>query len=313
MESTPEAATGGTRCHGAAPDAEPTAEKEPSPPTPNINRHLEHLAGVSLSKRRLSNEDFEGLRQFAAAAADRGTALRVLVAEYLDFVCRAWTSLPGSRRAMEPEDLRDVASAVIRAIDDATIALTEGYENAYRAAVRSEKVTRREFAGHLLEGRTGLGRLAERAERFGLRLAGPHQVAAQTPHPSRTPDNRGDLQAPSSARARTKRHPQPGPPAGDPHSTPCVPRRLPCSASGTEQQICAAQTVARGRLSFAGRPSTPRFGMCRDRQPGGLQKRFSLPLDRGESQSVQHLLVPVCRHALDHLLASAGEVPLQNI
>ncbi|MFI6012625.1 PucR family transcriptional regulator [Streptomyces sp. NPDC051243] len=160
-----------------APDAAPTAEKEPSPPTPNMDRHLEHLAGVSLSKRRLPDEDLEGLRQFAAAAADHGTALRVLVAEYLDSVCRAWTGLPGSRQAMEPEDLRDVASAVIRAIGDATIALTEGYETAYRAAIRSEEATRREFVGDLLEGRTGLGRLAERAERFGLRLVGPHQVA----------------------------------------------------------------------------------------------------------------------------------------
>ncbi|WP_263579052.1 helix-turn-helix domain-containing protein [Streptomyces sp. PSKA30] len=142
-----------------------------------MSRHLEHLAGISLSKRRLPEEELEGLRLLAAATADHGTALRSLLAEYLDSVCRAWTDLPGSRQATEPQGLKEVASAVIRAIGDATVALTEGYETAHRAAIRGEEATRREFVGDLLEGRTDLGRLAERAERFGLRLVGPHRVA----------------------------------------------------------------------------------------------------------------------------------------
>ena len=42
---------------------------------------------------------------------------------------------------------------------------------------------RREFIDDLLCGRIDLGRLAERAERFGLRLAGSHVVAvAQSDH-----------------------------------------------------------------------------------------------------------------------------------
>jgi sugar diacid utilization regulator len=125
-------------------------------------------------QRRLPEEDREELRRLAAAAADRGTALRFLVAEYVSSAARVFTDLPGSR---EPEEMKEAASAVIRAIGDATVALTEGYETAHRAAIRGEEATRREFVDDLLEGRTDLGRLAERAERFGLRLIGPHRVA----------------------------------------------------------------------------------------------------------------------------------------
>ncbi|MFF8101546.1 PucR family transcriptional regulator [Streptomyces sp. NPDC016640] len=142
-----------------------------------MERHLNQLAGASLDKRRLPHEDLEHLRQFAATAAGRGTALRTLVAEYLASVHRVWTDLSGTGRALEPEDLREVGSALIRAIGEATVALTEGYETAHRAAVRGEEAMRREFVHDLLDGRTDLGRLAERAERFGLRLVGPHSVA----------------------------------------------------------------------------------------------------------------------------------------
>ncbi|MEV6176892.1 helix-turn-helix domain-containing protein [Streptomyces sp. NPDC052015] len=142
-----------------------------------MERHLNQLAGASLGKRRLPHEDLEQLRQFAATAAGRGTALRILVAEYLASVHRVWTGLSGTGRALEPEDLREVGSALIRAIGEATVALTEGYEIAHRAAIRGEEAMRREFVDDLLDGRTDLGRLAERAERFGLRLVGPHSVA----------------------------------------------------------------------------------------------------------------------------------------
>ncbi|WUO00736.1 hypothetical protein OHT51_11365 [Streptomyces sp. NBC_00299] len=39
------------------------------------------------------------------------------------------------------------------------------------SAIRGEEATRREFVGDLLEGRTDLGRLAERAERLAARRA----------------------------------------------------------------------------------------------------------------------------------------------
>ncbi|WP_051338657.1 hypothetical protein [Streptomyces flavidovirens] len=56
-----------------------------------------------------------------------------------------------------------VVSALLRAVADATVGLTEGYETTHRAAIRGEEATRRKFVDDLLEGRTSLGRLAERA------------------------------------------------------------------------------------------------------------------------------------------------------
>ncbi|WP_308296273.1 helix-turn-helix domain-containing protein [Streptomyces sp. ISL-96] len=158
-----------------APDTAAAADSDP--PAAYMDRYLEQLAGISISRQRLPDEDIEGLKHLAAAAAGRGMALRVLVAEYLASGCRVWTDLPGSRQAQDLQELKDVASALIRAVSDAAVALTEGYETAHRAAVRGEEATRREFVDDLLEGRTDLGRLAERAERFGLRLVGPHSVA----------------------------------------------------------------------------------------------------------------------------------------
>ncbi|WP_246148218.1 PucR family transcriptional regulator [Nonomuraea turkmeniaca] len=53
----------------------------------------------------------------------------------------------------------------------------EGYEAAQRLVIRREEALRREFIDDLLHGRRDVGTLAERAERFGLRLVGAHIVA----------------------------------------------------------------------------------------------------------------------------------------
>ncbi|GAB2756420.1 PucR family transcriptional regulator [Streptomyces bullii] len=148
-----------------------------NPPMADLHRHLAQLADTSLTGRRLPESDLEELRRLAATAAGRGTALRCVVAEYLASACDVWADLVASGRAREPGDVIEVASALIGAIGEATVALTEGYETAHRAAIRGEEAMRREFVDDLLDGRTDLGRLAERAERFGLRLVGPHSVA----------------------------------------------------------------------------------------------------------------------------------------
>ncbi len=110
-------------------------ERRPQDPQPtaDMGRHLEQLAEISVSGRRLPVEDLEGLRQLAAAAAGRGTALRFLLAEYLASAGRVWADLPDVPQAQEAQELKAVASTLIRAIGDATVALTEGYETAHRA------------------------------------------------------------------------------------------------------------------------------------------------------------------------------------
>ncbi|MGW5398060.1 PucR family transcriptional regulator [Streptomyces sp. NPDC003952] len=66
---------------------------------------------------------------------------------------------------------------LLAVVEQAVDAFVEGYERAQQQAVRQEEAARREFIDDLLYGGSDLGRLAERAERFGLRLSRAHAVA----------------------------------------------------------------------------------------------------------------------------------------
>lgn len=94
-----------------------------------------------------------------------GHGLRALVSAHLSAARAAWPTTPGS------------ADSTLAAIQQVIDAFAEGYERAQFLAVRKEEAARREFIDDLLYGRSDLGRLAERAERFGLRLSHAHAVA----------------------------------------------------------------------------------------------------------------------------------------
>jgi hypothetical protein len=113
-----------------------------------------------------------------ARAAEQGVPLRTLVDLYLSANWLAWRDLPAVIAAGGKEQISTVAQAILRAADDAVVALAEGYDEAQRLMLRREETERREFIDDLLYGRSDLGRLAQRAERFGLRLAGSYVVAA---------------------------------------------------------------------------------------------------------------------------------------
>jgi hypothetical protein len=99
--------------------------------------------------------------------------LRALVSAHLSAARVAWPGTAGSGNSAD-----GALSATQQIID----AFAEGDERAPRLAVRQEEAARREFIDDLLYGRSDLGRLAERAERFGLRLSPAHTVAvAQSP------------------------------------------------------------------------------------------------------------------------------------
>ncbi|MER6923063.1 helix-turn-helix domain-containing protein, partial [Streptomyces spiralis] len=66
---------------------------------------------------------------------------------------------------------------VLAAVEQAIDAFAEGHERAQRLAMRQEEADRREFIDDLLYGRSDLGRLAERAERYGLLFSRAHAVA----------------------------------------------------------------------------------------------------------------------------------------
>ncbi|MGW1157496.1 PucR family transcriptional regulator [Streptomyces sp. NPDC002519] len=128
------------------------------------------LAEVSATGRRLTREEIESRRALGEQAADAGHELRAMVSAHLAAARTAWPSTPGS------------ADSTLAAIQQAVDAFAEGYELAQRLAVRQEEAARREFIDDLLYGRSDLGRLSERAERFGLRLSHAHAVAvAQGP------------------------------------------------------------------------------------------------------------------------------------
>ncbi|KAF0646084.1 PucR family transcriptional regulator [Streptomyces fradiae] len=129
-----------------------------------LEGYAELLAEVAATGRRLSRDELTARRALGERAAKDGQGLRALVVAHLAATRAAW---PGGR----------TADSVLAAVQQAVDAFAAGYEGAQRLAVRREEAARREFIDDLLYGRSDLGRLAERAERFGLRLARAHAVA----------------------------------------------------------------------------------------------------------------------------------------
>lgn len=123
------------------------------------------LAEVAATGRRLTREELESRRALGEQAADAGHGLRALINAHLSATRAAWPQAPGS------------ADSALVAVQQVIDAFAEGFERAQRQAVRQEEAARREFIDDLLYGRSDLGRLAERAERFGLRLSHAHAVA----------------------------------------------------------------------------------------------------------------------------------------
>ncbi|WP_371644584.1 PucR family transcriptional regulator [Streptomyces mirabilis] len=134
-------------------------------PEDYLNGYALLLAEASATGRRLTRDEIESRRALGERAANAGHGLRALVSAHLSAARAAWPTTPGS------------ADSTLAAIHQVIDAFAEGYERAQFLAVRKEEAARREFIDDLLYGRSDLGRLAERAERFGLRLSHAHAVA----------------------------------------------------------------------------------------------------------------------------------------
>ncbi|MEU3664109.1 helix-turn-helix domain-containing protein [Streptomyces sp. NPDC032940] len=138
-----------------------------------LTGYAEILAQVAGTGRRLNRDELEERRRLGEQAAEEGHSLRTLVRGHLDATRVCWPGAAGSGGTTD---------SVLGAVGQAVDAFAEGYERAQRLAVRQEEAARREFIDDLLYGRSDLGRLAERAERFGLVLSRDHAVAvAQGP------------------------------------------------------------------------------------------------------------------------------------
>ncbi|MGW0762668.1 PucR family transcriptional regulator [Streptomyces sp. NPDC002814] len=124
------------------------------------------LAEACGTGRRLTRDELESLRARGERAAEGGLGLRALVRRHLSATRESWPTHPSRE-----------ADRVLAVVEQAIDAFAEGHEQAQRLAVRQEEAVRREFIDDLLYGRSDLGRLAERAERFGLLLSRAHAVA----------------------------------------------------------------------------------------------------------------------------------------
>ncbi|WP_067285457.1 PucR family transcriptional regulator, partial [Streptomyces jeddahensis] len=142
------------------------AEQNQGIPEGYLDGYAQILAEASATGRRLTRDELDSRRALGERAAEAGLGLRALVGAHL-----------AATRANRPDagaaSFDDVLAAAAQAVD----AFAEGYERAQRQAVRQEEAARREFIDDLLYGRSDLGRLAQRAERFGLRLSYEHAVA----------------------------------------------------------------------------------------------------------------------------------------
>ncbi|WP_415947498.1 PucR family transcriptional regulator [Streptomyces sp. KLOTTS4A1] len=135
--------------------------------------YTECLRDACATGRRLTREELEAHRARGEQAAEAGLGLRALVRAHLTAAEELRTRLPAPH-----------AAHLLAAVGQAVDASAEGHERAQRLAIRQEEAIRREFIDDLLYGRSDLGRLSERAERFGLLLSHAHAVAvAQGPEP----------------------------------------------------------------------------------------------------------------------------------
>ncbi|WP_173263829.1 PucR family transcriptional regulator [Streptomyces pacificus] len=131
-----------------------------------LEGYAEVLAGACATSRRLTRDELASLRTQGERAAEAGVGLRTMVRAHL-----------AAARAIRPGLKAAAADHLLAATEQAVDAFAEGHERAQRLAVRQEEAARREFVDDLLYGRSDLGRLAERAVRFGLLLSHAHAVA----------------------------------------------------------------------------------------------------------------------------------------
>ncbi|MBT2470194.1 helix-turn-helix domain-containing protein [Streptomyces sp. ISL-66] len=146
---------------------------EGAAPPEHMAGYAEILLDACVTGRRLTRAELESRRAQGTRAAEAGLALRGLIRDHL-----------AAARELQPRVASGSVGPLLAAVEQAVDAFAEGYERAQHQAVRQEEAARREFVDDLLYGRSDLGRLAERAARFGLRLSQAHAVAvAQGPEP----------------------------------------------------------------------------------------------------------------------------------
>ncbi|MEV4713977.1 helix-turn-helix domain-containing protein [Micromonospora sp. NPDC049374] len=148
----------------------------PGVPTELLQGYLDALATAAATGRRPQRADLDRCRRHGERAADLNITLRALIAGYLHAAETLLPTLPGLADAPTPSAARAATTAVWTAARRLLDAAAEGHERSHLHAARRDHTARREFIDDLLYGHGHPGRLAERAHRFAVQLAGRHQV-----------------------------------------------------------------------------------------------------------------------------------------
>ncbi len=139
---------------------------------------LSMVTAAVAARRPLTRRKLQPYQSYGDTAARHGVALRALLDLYSSSAWRLWRHLPAVTAAQQDPTAVVVAGEVmLRAVDDAVAALTEGFQLAQRGLVRAQESARREFVDDLLTGGADVASVLPRASGFGLRLSGPHAVA----------------------------------------------------------------------------------------------------------------------------------------
>jgi len=134
---------------------------------------LEETVGTG---RRLRREELDALRDCGEQAARQAVPLADLIGLYLVATELSWPTLPGVGDAPTVTGVRTSGTLLMATVRRAVTAVVDGHGRSQRSAVEQDEEIRREFIEDLLQGRGDPGRLAERADRFGILLAGDHTV-----------------------------------------------------------------------------------------------------------------------------------------
>lgn len=138
----------------------------------------EALVAAVRTGDRLSRPALRRCGDSGRRAAVAGVPLRSLLDLHLSVAWRLWRHVAPVDHPGDPvEAVVRAGEVMLRALDDAVAALSEGYQLARRQVVAEQAAARREFVDDLLLGgaQAAVG-LMQRAGRFGLNLAGPHGV-----------------------------------------------------------------------------------------------------------------------------------------
>lgn len=146
-------------------------------PVALLGDFLQVLGGAVTNGRPLTKRQLQGYRTHAGEAARQGVALRALLDLYLSSAWRLWRHLPVVAAGSDGPAMATAGEVMLHAVDDVAAELAEGFQLARRALVRAQESARREFIDDLLTGTADVASVVQRANGFGMDLAGPHAVA----------------------------------------------------------------------------------------------------------------------------------------